>query len=244
MRRLLDQLAGRGAGPWDVPVAPERPIAVIGDVHGCDDLLARMLDWLGREAPDHRPVLVGDLIDRGEDSAGVLRRVMGRSEVVAIKGNHEAMCLAFLDQPEAQGPQWLRNGGLQTLASFGVRLPGADPEEIREAALRLRAAMGDAMVAWLRDRPLWWRSGNVAAVHAGADPRRPLEEQEEEVLLWQRPHRGERARTDGVWIVHGHTIVDEPEVQGGRVNVDTGAFATGVLTALLMAPGAARFVQT
>ncbi len=243
MRRLLDLLGGRGAG-FDAPVMPDGPIAVIGDVHGCDDLLARMLDWLDREAPDHRPVMVGDLIDRGEDSAGVLRRVMGRPEIVALKGNHEAMCLAFLDEPEAQGQQWLRNGGLQTLASFGVRLPGSEPEEMREAALRLRDAMGEAMGAWLRERPLLWRSGNVAVVHAGADPRRPLEEQEEEVLLWKRPRRGERARADGVWLVHGHSIVAEPEVQGGRVNVDTGAFATGVLTAVLMAPGAARFVQT
>ncbi len=242
MGRLLDLLGGRSA--FDAPVAPERPIAVIGDVHGCDDLLARMLDWLGREAPDHRPVLVGDLMDRGEDSAGVLRRVMGRPEVVALKGNHEAMCLAFLDEPEAQGQQWLRNGGLQTLASFGLRRPGPEPEELRDAAARLRDAMGEAMVDWLRARPLWWRSGNVAVVHAGADPRRPLEDQEEAVLLWQRPRRGERARTDGVWVVHGHTIVPEPEVAPGRINVDTGAFATGVLTAVLMEPGAVRFVAT
>lgn len=242
MRRLLDLLGRRDA--FDAPVMPERPVAVIGDVHGCDDLLARMLDWLEREAPDHLPVMVGDLIDRGENSAGVLRRVMDRPEITAIKGNHEAMCLAFLDKPEAQGKQWLRNGGLQTLASFGVRLPGSEPEEMKEAALRLHDAMGDGMVAWLRDRPLWWRSGNVAVVHAGADPRHPMEEQQEEILLWHRPHRGERARTDGLWVVHGHTIVAEPEVDRGRVNLDTGAFATGVLTAGLMAPETARFVHT
>lgn len=249
MRRLLDLLRGRAASEAPAaapPLAPEEPVAVIGDVHGCDALLAQVLDCLDRVAPGHRPVLVGDLIDRGEDSAQVLRRLMAHPDAVALRGNHEDMLLRFLEEPKRTGRAWLRNGGLQTLASFGIGGLGlgAGGEALHDAAGRLRDAMGEEMVGWLRGRPLTFRSGNLVVVHAALDPRRPVGEQDEQVMLWGHPRFETEPRTDGIWVAHGHVIRPEPLAAAGRIAVDTGAFATGRLTAALIRPGGGEFVQT
>ncbi len=249
MRRLLERLTRRGtqAPPgFDAPLAPERPLAVIGDVHGRDRLLGRLLGQVAERSPEAQVILVGDLIDRGEQSADVLRRVAERGDLVSLKGNHEAMCLEFLEDPEAYGPRWLFNGGLQTLASFGVGgvTERSRGDALREARDRFETALGGEMIAWLKSRPVWWRSGNVAVTHAGANPARPLEEQEEQSLIWGHPRFGEVPRRDGLWIVHGHTILPEPEVEDGRIGVDTGAYVTGRLTAALIGAGSVEFVST
>jgi serine/threonine protein phosphatase 1 len=248
VRRLIGLISRRKAGPArsDAPPAPERPFAAIGDVHGRDDLLARLLAELEARAPDHAVVLVGDLIDRGERSADVLRRLASRPDIVCVMGNHEAMCLEFLDEPERLGPRWLWNGGLQTLASFGIGgvTTGAGPGALRRARDRLAEAMGGELVAWLRARPLTWRSGNVVVAHAGADPARPIEEQEAKALLWGHPRFGAAPRSDGLWIVHGHTIRPRPVAEAGRIGIDTGAYATGHLTAALIGEGTVEFVST
>lgn len=227
------------------PPAPDRPLAVVGDVHGCDDLLGRLLDRLAREEPDRQVVLVGDLIDRGEDSAGVIRRLMGRPEIVVLGGNHEEMLLELLDMPELAGTNWVRNGGLQTLASYGIGGLGVSPppEALAEAARRLRAAMGEEAVAWLRARPLWARTGNVAVVHGGADPDLALELQPRTALLWGHRRFGHRPRPDGLWVAFGHVIRPEPFAEGGLIGMDTGAYATGRLTAALVDRGSVRFVE-
>ncbi|TNC66853.1 metallophosphoesterase [Rubellimicrobium roseum] len=248
MKRLLDLFGRRRAAPvpFDAPLAPAEPLAVIGDVHGRDDLLARLLDRLGREAPDHRVILVGDYLDRGEGSAAVLRRLPARPDLVCLKGNHEAMCLGFLEDPPREGRRWLANGGLQTLASFGVGglTPTSGPEPLYEARDRLAVAMGEELIGWVQARPLHWASGNVAVTHAGADPALPMEEQDRRALLWGHPRFAETPRVDGLWIVHGHTIVPEPLAEAGRVAIDTGAYATGRLTAALIGPGELRFLST
>lgn len=248
MRRFLERLTWRASTPagFDAPLSPEVSMAVIGDVHGRDDLLGELLDRLSSEAPNHRIVLVGDLIDRGEHSAGVLRRLMGRADIVCLKGNHEAMALAFLDDPERKGRSWLRNGGLQTLASFGVGGLGMQPgpEALRAARDRLALAMGERMVAWLRGLPLSHLNGNVAVTHAGADPLISVDGQDENSLLWGHRRFAEVPRPDGLWLVHGHVIQPQPLVEAGRIAVDTGAYATGRLTAALIGNGDIRFVST
>ncbi|WP_210530260.1 metallophosphoesterase [Rubellimicrobium arenae] len=247
MRRLLDLFGRRSkAAPavFDAPLAPDEPLAVIGDVHGRDDLLGRLLDRLAATEPGRRIILVGDYIDRGEQSAAVLARLAARPDLVCLKGNHEAMCLGFLADPERQGPRWLVNGGLQTLASYGVGgvTPSARGEALEAARDRLAAAMGEELTDWLRLRPLVWRSGNVAVVHAAADPTLPLEQQSERTLIWGHPRFAEGVRADGIWIAHGHTITPEPLAESGRIAVDTGAYATGRLTAALVDPGGVSFV--
>jgi serine/threonine protein phosphatase 1 len=99
--------------------------------------------------------------------------------------------------------------------------------------------------AWLAARPLWWRSGNLIAVHALTDPAAPMEAQDDETLIWARPGRAFAPRADGAWVVHGHTVVPEPRVQAGHVAVDTGAYRTGRLTAAVFTPAgdAPRFLQ-
>ncbi len=249
MKRILGFLAsGRRAPvpPFDAPLRPDEPLALIGDVHGCDLLLARLLEDIETLVPDHRVVVLGDMIDRGDDSAAVLRRLMALPGSVCLRGNHEDMLLRYLDEPERAGRGWLRNGGLQTVASFGVPglSLGAGPEALRDAAERLRDAMGQDMLAWLRGLPLSWRSGNVLATHAGADPRRSPEDQDETVLLWGHPRFEAEPRRDGVWVVHGHVIRPDPSAEGGRIAVDTGAYATGRLTMAIIRPGAGEFVTT
>jgi serine/threonine protein phosphatase 1 len=249
MRRLLDSLARRSQpseASFDEPLSPGEPLAVIGDVHGRDDLLGRLLAALKAKAPEHRVVLVGDLIDRGEESAAVLRRVASRPDLVVVRGNHESMCLDFLDDPERHGPRWLANGGLQTLASFGVGglTERSGGKALWDARDRLAAAMGVELIAWLRALPMVWQSGNVVVTHAGADPRRPIGDQEEEALLWGHPLFEKTPRGDGLWVVHGHIIRPGPLLEPGRIGVDTGAYATGRLTAVLILEGRVQFAST
>jgi serine/threonine protein phosphatase 1 len=208
--------------------APDMPVAIIGDIHGRSDLLRKAL-----AANTVKTICVGDYIDRGEDSAGVLRHLQTRDDVTCLMGNHEEMLLNFLDDPARHGPRWMRYGGLQTLMSFGVT--GAS-ETSAAAALEMARdvlveQMGDDLIAWLRARPNVYQSGNIVVTHAGADPARSIEDQDAQILRWGHPDFEKTARTDGNWIVHGHVIVDAPTQENGRINLDTGAYATGRLSA-------------
>jgi serine/threonine protein phosphatase 1 len=201
--------------------APEGALVVVGDIHGQITCLEKLISKLETQAPDARWVFVGDFIDRGDHSAQVLTRLRAleaeRSDIVCILGNHEEMMVSFLRNPEEAGNRWMRHGGLQTMASFGHFK--------------------------LASRPRWFKSGNVVVVHAGADPDRPMEEQKDQALTWGHPAFGKQAREDGLWVVHGHTIVTLPQEKNGVISVDTGAYATGKLTAVVIANGNAEFVQ-
>lgn len=230
-------------------VCPERALAV-GDLHGRRDLLDRMIALSNAQAPDSPIIFVGDYIDRGEESAAVLGRLMDLTadtqRATCLMGNHESMALDFLDDPEERGGFWLRNGGLQTLASFGVGGLSVASRGIDLARARdeLVVRMGAEMIAWLRSRPLFWQSGNVGIVHAAADPSLPLDQQERRNLLWGHRDFRSKPRSDGLWIVHGHTIVPEAAIEGGRIAIDTGAYATGRLSGVLLGPEGARFLTT
>jgi serine/threonine protein phosphatase 1 len=231
------------------PIAPDQPFLAIGDIHGRADLLERLERILLAEAPGLPAVFVGDYVDRGENSAQVIELLMSSSEtgdqpVFCLKGNHEEMCLRFLDDPERYGERWLRFGGLQTLASYGVQVGGADVSALKRARDDLALAMGDKVIEWIRSRPTMWRSGNVCVTHAGADPARPLESQSVRSLLWGHKDFTEKSRSDGQWIVYGHVITDRPSAARGRIAVDTGAYATGRLTAALISHDSVRFLTT
>ncbi len=252
LRRLLGR-AHESTPP--LPPRPERLTYAVGDLHGRLDLLEAMLEAVARDAAGetHDLVFLGDLLDRGPDSAALLRRIReveaGEGRIFCLAGNHDRMLLDFLDDPE-QGARWLRIGGQETVFSFGLA-PGrasagpAGDEGLRALAADLGEAIGAEGRSWLAARPLWWRSGNVVAVHALTDPALPMEAQPEETLLWARPDRSLAPRADGAWVVHGHTIVPEPRVLAGHVAVDTGAWRTGRLTAAVFTPAgdAPRFVQ-
>jgi serine/threonine protein phosphatase 1 len=225
-----------------------QPIVAVGDIHGRIDLLQRMVVRIRDTAPDATPVFVGDYVDRGEESAAVVGRLMQLSDegAVCLMGNHEQMLLDYLDDPEGRGGLWLRNGGLQTLASFGVGGISANTRglELARARDELVVRMGPSMIDWLRARPLWWKSGTVAIVHAGADPSLPVDIQDRRNLLWGHKDFQRKSRADGLWIVHGHTIVPEASVEGGRIAIDTGAYATGILSGVMLAGSEIRFLTT
>jgi serine/threonine protein phosphatase 1 len=219
------------------PLRPERPFVAIGDVHGRADLLHEIDRLIATRCAAWPVVFLGDYVDRGENSRDALNLLMSvppdrDPPVTCLMGNHEHMLLDFLDSPGEAGPRWLRNGGLQTLAA------------LRDLRDRLADTMGADMIAWLRARPLTWHSGNVWAVHAGADPDLPMAEQAAGTLLWGHPAFHRQQRTDGQWVVHGHTVVTEPQVRAGRIAVDTGAYATGCLSAALVTRDGVSFLQT
>ncbi len=225
------------------PVAPDLRFCVIGDVHGRYDLLTTLVDALPE---DMSIICVGDLIDRGDQSKDVLEYVMAHDRITPIMGNHEQLMLNFMKSPEKQGRRWLRNGGLQTLASFGVSAvtESANGETLTRARDMLYDAMGEHMVTWLAGLECVAWSGNVAVVHAGADPHTPLEEHAPDTFIWGHPEFRKTPRKDGFWIVHGHTIVDRPKIQDGRISIDTGAYATGQLTAAVFTPDGVEFIST
>ena len=259
MKRYLPFIIGRG-GPPKAPdldaafpsAAPAQPFVAVGDIHGRADLLVEIDRLIETRCPGWPVVFLGDYVDRGDRSREVLELLMsvspdGTPPVTCLLGNHERMMLDFLDDPLAEAPRWLRNGGLQTLASFGIAPPrgasgGAGAlEDVRD---RLVAEMGTAMIDWLRGRPLSWHTGNVWAVHAAADPHLPLTDQADEVLIWGHPEFRRIPRMDGQWVVHGHTIVDEPHARNGRIAVDTGAYATGCLSAAAISVDGVEFLRT
>lgn len=257
MRGFVRRMRGR-AEP-DLPQAPPlrgpmpgQPFIAVGDVHGRADLLIEIDRLIEADHAGWPVVFLGDYVDRGEESRKVLELLMsvspeGTPSVTCLMGNHERMMLDFLDDPSERARRWLRNGGLQTLASFGVAPPSAgldDPLAMMAMRDRLVKAMGDEMTAWLRARPLTWRSGDVWAVHGGADPALPMDGQPPSALLWGHPQFMRKPRADGQWVVHGHTVVDTPQVADGRIAVDTGAFATGCLTAAAISADGVTFIQT
>ncbi|WP_439124803.1 metallophosphoesterase [Marivita sp.] len=225
------------------PVQPESAFCVIGDVHGRIDLLTTLVEALPKETSI---ICVGDLIDRGDHSRDVLSYVMGHDSITSLMGNHEQLMLNFLKSPETQGRRWLRNGGLQTLASFGIAgmTETSGAEALLNARDSLYDAMGDQMVAWLAGLECIAWSGNVAVVHAGADPSTPLEDHDPDTFIWGHPDFCKTQRADGFWIVHGHTIVDHPKMRDGRISIDTGAYATGQLTAAVFTPDGVEFIST
>ena len=230
------------------PPKPEEKLQIIGDIHGSFDLL----EALGKHLdPAAQTVFVGDYIDRGLASADVLRVLHGvqtthSSRVVCLMGNHERMLLDFLEAPEKGGKAWLRHGGLETLASYGItgKFPIGSTEALRVVRDALEAAMGPLLIDWLANLPTIFVSGNVAVTHGGADPDKPLPEQTPRDLLWGHPKFASRSRSDGIWVAHGHTIVPEPVARSGRISIDTGAYATGRLTAAVVEDESIRFLTS
>ena len=247
MKGLARFLPLRGKRLPIVLPLPESSICVIGDIHGEIELLSSLWAQISQlsGAQSRTTILVGDYIDRGEHSASVLEMVFrkvasGPENTIALMGNHERMLLDFLDDPSRKGKRWLRHGGLQTLASFGIGGfgAGAAAHHLEEAAFKLRHGLKkiDAgFEEWLRSLPLYWTSGNVVVCHAGLDPSAPLAAQSERTLLWGHANYAQ-PRTDGLVVVHGHIVSSEVEISSGRIGVDVGAYRTGKLACVEIQP--------
>lgn len=232
-------------------------VYAIGDIHGRADLLLRMLHLIEADgnaaAPVRETVLVfiGDYVDRGPDSAGVIDTLLSlkrdrRYTCYLLKGNHEVMFMDFLDDP-AVFLHWAINGGVETLESYGIDvgaitggLEGA--ETLGRAA---RASIPDAHLALLANLETWVTLGDYLFVHAGVRPGVPLEAQADEDLIWIREPFLDYEGDFGKVVVHGHTPVrNGPEVRTNRIDIDTLAWRSGTLTALVLEGASRRFLQT
>ncbi|MDP2214507.1 metallophosphoesterase family protein [Phenylobacterium sp.] len=241
--------------PKAPPSTGGRRVYAVGDIHGRHDLLVALLREIATdvsaEPPDAQPLLVflGDYVDRGPGSCQVVETILAlRSEsafeVRTLKGNHEEALLRFLDEP-AFGSTWAEHGGNATLASYGVQPPATrtDPEAWAVA----RAAFGEALPGAHRTfydaLDLITEVGDYAFVHAGVRPGVPLAHQTERDLLWIRGEFLQAPGPFGKVIVHGHTPMEEPQVTPHRLGLDTGAYATGVLTAARLDDGGHKIIQ-
>ncbi|HEY0836943.1 MAG TPA: metallophosphoesterase family protein [Azospirillum sp.] len=237
---------------------PDRHLVyAIGDIHGRADLLDQTLERIAADAarlPDHARYVVylGDYVDRGPDSARVIERLLAGPPpgfgAIHLKGNHEVALLDFLNDVRI-GPTWFAEGigGGATLASYGVLPPAdpADPDHLTAAQAQFRAALPPAHRAFLtKDLRTHVTIGDYLFVHAGIRPGVPLAEQREEDLLWIRREFLNSTADHGKVVVHGHTIAPEPEVRANRIGIDTGAYATGRLTCLVLEGAERRFLGT
>jgi len=227
-------------------------VYVVGDVHGClgalQEVEAAIDRDLGRRpAADARIVLLGDYVDRGPDSAGVLTWIISRAErrtVIPLLGNHDDMLRRFLADPEGEAyGHWLLNGGDATLASLGLPAPMAlgprQAAERRALRDRLSDALGPRRRALLDGLRLMHRAGDFVFVHAGIRPGVALEDQDPQDLIWIREPFLDTDADLGAVIVHGHTPTPEVTVRPHRIGVDTGACFGGRLSCLVL-DGAAK----
>ncbi|MBW7971542.1 metallophosphoesterase family protein [Bradyrhizobium sp. BR 10289] len=215
-------------------------VYAISDIHGCADLLQQMftvidrdLTTIGSRRPIH--VFLGDYIDRGPDSCRTIELLIERGrrhESVFLKGNHEAFLADVLKDP-LQLDQWKQFGGLQTLTSYGLR-PSLNPDAAEQTELiqQLASKIPPHQRHFFESLRLRFVCGDFFFVHAGVKPGVPLAQQQEQDLLWIREEFLQSERQFGKYIVHGHTPVQEPDIRPNRVNIDTGAYATGNLTLL------------
>ncbi len=219
----------------------------IGDVHGRSDLLRQALAWIEADAGPRpaRVVLVGDYVDRGPDSKGVIETLMRGPrqpghEWVPLKGNHDAMLVAACAGHDPEPLLlWFANGGVETLESYapGWRARRSLPEDVVPAE----------HVAFLRDLPCRFEDETRIFVHAGLRPGVPLEAQDEHDMLWIRHEFLHSGHDFGKLVVHGHTPnPGGPELLANRLNLDTGAVWTGRLTVAAFDPDARtpRFFRT
>lgn len=260
--RDLFATTGRNGCPA-TPLAPDGIcVYAVGDVHGQLRELELLIELIARDAArlreeeDVAPLLVflGDYVDRGPNSRGVLDvlcELAARARNGAgmacrfLVGNHEAAMLDFLRDPNA-GAEWLEYGGAETLASYGVQAPVGATGAARRKALRdsLEERMPESHHSFLGALETLIVLGDYAFVHAGIRPSQPLSRQTAKDLLWIRePFLSSRKRHEKV-VVHGHTVVDSPELLPNRIGIDTGAYATGILTAVALHGTARRFLQT
>lgn len=236
----------------DASVPPDTRVYAIGDIHGRLDLLSRLhqmiLDDAGAsKARERILVYLGDYVDRGPDSAGVVdllsQQVLPGFSAIHLMGNHEDFLLRFLDDTSS-GTAWFANGGVATLRSYGVDFNYAElvhPDRLRD---RFSRRLPARHLEFLRARPLSCVIGDYLFVHAGIRPGLAMEQQSAADMLWIRGEFLNSAVEHGKIVVHGHTITDRPEVRANRIGIDTGAFFSERLTCLVLDGGQRRFLHT
>lgn len=252
--RQIKRLLNRDLSPLERRVPDGVRAYAVGDIHGRLDLFEAIVErieadragWTG----EVEVVLLGDYVDRGPDSAALLERLSaplpGWARWTLLRGNHEQ---AMLDAIEGVGGRrmlrlWLDNGGCEAVRSYGVPAPIAYSDELDVIAEQLRARVPARHLELLRGLKLTHRIGDYLFVHAGIRPGVALDEQDERDLLWIRGEFLDNEGDHGCVVVHGHSITLEADERTNRIGIDTGAYATGRLTALALEGATRRFLST
>jgi serine/threonine protein phosphatase 1 len=228
-------------------------VYAIGDIHGRDDLLADLLAKIEADRAERAErnivlIFLGDLIDRGPASAEVIERLRtyapAATRLVFLAGNHEEVLLRLLDgQSELLG-DWLRFGGAECLRSYGVEPRSLARMSPREAVKAIRAAVPGAHREFLSGFADTFRIGGYLFVHAGIRPGLPLASQTQSDLRWIRQTFLDDRSDHGFVVIHGHTISERVDEQTNRIGVDTGAYHSGVLTAIALEGTERWYLQT
>ena len=225
-------------------------IYAIGDIHGRADLLAALLasiddDLKAHPASNALQVFVGDYIDRGPSSRQVIELLLERVQqhnTILLKGNHEECILRFLDDPSVLA-DWQRIGGLNTVLSYGITPSRwSDPRSQHQIAIALKDSLPGSHRSFLDSLVPSFTCGDFFFVHAGVRPGIPISAQSERDLLWIRDEFLLHEEDFGKVVVHGHTPTLQPDVRSNRINIDTGAYATGYLTCLVLDDDGIRFL--
>lgn len=236
------------------PRVPEgMRLYAVGDIHGRYDLLLDLQQRIQTDADAHPSTLktivyLGDYIDRGPENDAVLEHLCQRPlpgfASVHLMGNHERSLLGFLEDPDRYSG-WLLYGGVATLTSYGV-----DPSQLwsntrlsqiaRELEVRMPAHHRHFLETLERYRVF----GDYLFVHAGIRPGQPLDRQDPEEMLWIRQDFTQYTKPHSHIVVHGHQISETPEVRSNRIGIDTGAYATGRLTCLILESDRRHFIET
>jgi serine/threonine protein phosphatase 1 len=241
--------ARREIAPATIPDGQR--VYAVGDIHGRLDLLEKLWAMIEADAANtglrNTVIFVGDYVDRGRHSKGVidfLLKIKQESDVVCLRGNHDQAVLDFIADPKFYRT-WKPFGAPETLLSYGVKPPRFDDEaEFEKARDEFAANCPQAHFEFLQSLPYSYELGGYFFVHAGVRPGIPLEEQDPQDMLWIREDfLFSRAEFEKV-VVYGHTPVEQAGRRGHRLSVDTGAYATGRLSAAVLEGQDCRFLTT
>jgi serine/threonine protein phosphatase 1 len=238
--------------PTTSQLAEGERVYAIGDIHGRLDLLNQLLikiedDNAARPSANKRLVFLGDLIDRGPDSRGVVERLMALSTEaysLFIKGNHEELLLKLCAGDKRVSAPFHRVGGRDTLHSYGVPFSEYDACEFDDLPVLAARVVPTAHLDFMERFIPYWQSGDYFFVHAGIQPGIPIEDQDPLDMRWIR-HQFTGSDVDhGVIVIHGHTVTPEVDLQLNRIGIDTGAYASGKLTAIGLEGNERWFLST
>ena len=266
MKKFLERILGRAERPQPVPGTVEqagpgftradlpagRRLYCIGDIHGRLDLLEELHQMIREDSAGYSGskgvIYLGDYIDRGSQSKQVLDLLIDQPldgfDAVNLLGNHEQTMLDFLEHPQA-AVAWLDFGGQVTLMSYGAGLGRLLMERQAEVlSNELEAKLPQGHLDFLASCRLMHIEGSYCFVHAGIRPGVSLEEQTPEDLLWIRDEFIRSRQDHGHIVVHGHSITEEVEWMPNRIGIDTGAYYSGLLTALVLEGTDQRLLQT
>jgi serine/threonine protein phosphatase 1 len=242
-------------------ISAERPHAgpsgmrlyAVGDIHGRLDLLDQLLDQIeedirARPVDTAALVFLGDLIDRGPASAGVIERLRTLAnfpaKMLILQGNHEEILLRVLKGEPGLAYDWLSFGGDACAQSYGVSATSLQVMDEERIALVLSKAIPPEHVTFLKSFGDTFRFGDYLLVHAGIRPGVAIEEQQPHDLRWIRQPFLSDGHDHGCMVIHGHTITDGVDRRSNRIGIDTGAYRTGVLTAVVIEGEELHFLAT